>query len=79
MKKGMKPRRAPRIMKIQVDLPPEINYKDVATMRKLVSDRGKVLSRRYTGIVAKKQRLLNEAIKRLRFLGLLPVGSAKRK
>lgn len=78
-KKDGKQRRAPRIIKHQVDLPAVIDYKDFATLRKLVTERGKLMSRRYTGVTARQQRLLAEAIKRARYLGLLPVGSSKRK
>jgi small subunit ribosomal protein S18 len=45
----------------------------------MLSERGKMLSRRFTGVSAKEQRLVSLAIKRARFLGLLPSGSAKRK
>ena len=72
-------RRTPRPIKHPVELPEVIDYKDILTLRKLVSDRGKFMSRRYTGVTAKQQRLLIEAVKRARYLGLLPVGSAKRK
>jgi small subunit ribosomal protein S18 len=72
-------RRTPRPIKHPVDLPEVIDYKDVMTLRKLITERGKLMSRRYTGVNAKQQRLLAEAIKRARFLGLLSVGSAKRK
>ena len=74
-----KMRRAPRPIKHPVDLPEVIDYKDVLTLRKLITERGKLMSRRYTGVNAKQQRMLAEAIKRARFLGLLSVGSAKRK
>ena len=74
-----KERRAPRIMRTPVDLPAVIDYKDVATLKKMLSERGKMLSRRFTGVSAKEQRLVARAIKMTRFLGLLPSGSAKRK
>ena len=77
--KKKKPRRLNRTPRFLVELPEVIDYKDIATLRKLLSERGKILSRRFTGVNAKNQRLLCEAIKRARFLGLLPVGSAKRK
>jgi len=77
--KNKKPRRVTRTPRFLVELPEVIDYKDIATLRKLLSERGKILSRRFTGVSAKNQRLLCEAIKRSRFLGLLPVGSAKRK
>ena len=49
-----------------------IDYKDVSRLRRYVSDRGKIEPRRRTGICAKHQRQLALAIKRARFLALLP-------
>ena len=50
----------------------EIDYKDVAKLRKYVSERGKILPRRITGNCAKHQRALTVAIKRARHLSLMP-------
>ena len=50
----------------------EIDYKDVAKLRKYVSERGKILPRRITGNCAKHQRALTVAIKRARHLSLTP-------
>ena len=50
----------------------EINYKDVAKLRKYVSERGKILPRRITGNCAKHQRALTVAIKRARHLAMMP-------
>ena len=49
-----------------------IDYKDVNLLKKYVSERGKILPRRITGNCAKHQRLLTEAIKRARYMALLP-------
>lgn len=49
-----------------------IDYKDVNTLRRYVTDRGKIRSRRKTGTCAKHQRRLAVAIKRARHLALLP-------
>ncbi len=49
-----------------------IDYKDVATLRRFISDRGKIMPRRITGTSAKFQRMLTTAIKRARHLALLP-------
>ena len=57
----------------------EINFKNVAFLQKCLTERGKVFSRRMTNATAKEQRQLAEAVKLARFLGLLPVGSSKRK
>ncbi len=50
----------------------EINYKDVAKLRKFVAEGGKILPRRMTGTCAKHQRVLSIAIKRARVAALLP-------
>ena len=55
----------------------KIDYKNLTLLQKYLSERGKVLSRRFTGISGKAQRKLTRAIKRARFLGLLPVGRVK--
>ena len=51
---------------------PEIDYKDVKTMLRFISERGKIVPSRITAVSGKKQRLLSRAIKRARFLALLP-------
>lgn len=48
-----------------------IDYKDVDLLRKYVTERGKILPRRITGLTAKQQRDLTQAIKRARILALL--------
>jgi small subunit ribosomal protein S18 len=50
----------------------EIDYKDIETLGRFVSDHGKIRSRRQTGTCAKHQRELARAIKRARHLALLP-------
>lgn len=49
-----------------------IDYKDVTRLRKHTSEREKILPRRVTGACAKHQRQLTEAIKRARYVALLP-------
>lgn len=49
-----------------------IDYKDTDTLRKFISERGKILPRRVTGTSAKYQRMLTTAIKRSRQIALLP-------
>jgi len=51
---------------------PEIDYKDVATLQKFVSQQGKLFSRKRTGFTAQRQSQLKQAVKRARYLGLLP-------
>jgi small subunit ribosomal protein S18 len=49
-----------------------IDYKDVETLFKFITDRGKILPRRITGVSAHHQKLLQNAIKRARHMALLP-------
>ncbi|NEW07288.1 30S ribosomal protein S18 [Paenibacillus sp. SYP-B3998] len=49
-----------------------IDYKDIETLKKFISERGKILPRRVTGTSAKYQRALTIAIKRSRTIALLP-------
>ena len=49
-----------------------IDYKDVARLRRFTSERGKILPRRMTGTCAKHQRQLSTAIKRARTIALMP-------
>lgn len=49
-----------------------IDYKDTDLLERFMNDQGKILPRRVTGTSAKFQRQLSRAIKRARFLGLLP-------
>ena len=54
------------------DNAPQIDYKDVKLLQRFVSERGKIVPSRITAVSAKKQRELAQAIKRARFLGLMP-------
>jgi len=49
-----------------------IDYKDTESLRKMISGNGKILSRKRTGASAMEQRMLARAIKRSRFMALLP-------
>ena len=49
-----------------------IDYKDVDLLRKFITERGKILPRRISGLTAQQQRALTTAIKRARMLALLP-------
>ncbi len=49
-----------------------IDYKDTELLRKFITERGKLLPRRITGLTAKQQRDLTAAVKRARLLALLP-------
>lgn len=50
----------------------EVDYKDIATLGKLTTQQGKVFSRKRSGNCARHQRSVTRAIKRARFLGLMP-------
>ncbi len=54
------------------DNSPKIDYKDTRLLQRFISERGKIVPSRITAVSAKKQRELARAIKRARFLGLLP-------
>jgi small subunit ribosomal protein S18 len=49
-----------------------IDYKDVESLKKMLSINGKILSRKRTGASAAEQRMITDAIKRARYLGMLP-------
>ena len=51
---------------------PKIDYKDTKLLSRYISERGKIVPSRITAVSAKKQRELAQAIKRARFLALLP-------
>lgn len=61
-----------RICAFCVDKIDKIDYKDVNTLRRFVSDHGQIDSRRRTGTCARHQRRVTEAVKRARYLALLP-------
>lgn len=49
-----------------------LDYKDIDLLRKFITDQGKILSRRSTGLTAKQQKKITKYIKRARILSLLP-------
>ena len=51
---------------------PEIDYKDLKVLTKYVSERGKIIPSRISAVSAKRQRELSKAVKRARFLALMP-------
>jgi small subunit ribosomal protein S18 len=68
--RNRKPRR--KVCQFCVDKVEFIDYKDVAKLRRFVSERAKILPRRITGTCAKHQRELTVAIKRARHIALIP-------
>ena len=57
----------------------KIEYKNLTLLQKYLTDRGKIVSRRISGISGKQQRDLSVAIKRARYLGLVNVGGVKKR
>ena len=55
-----------------------IDYKDVSTLKRFISDQSKIESRRKSGVCAKHQRALASAIKRARHLALVPFSMANK-
>ncbi len=70
-----KRRQKKRVCQFCADKTAVIDYKDVAKLRKYLSERGKILPRRVTSTCAMHQRELTEAIKRARQIALLPYTS----
>ena len=68
--RGRKPRI--KVCRFCVDKVEDIDYKDVAKLRRYVTERGKILPRRISGNCAKHQRQVTVAIKRARNIALLP-------
>ncbi|MDE0084356.1 MAG: 30S ribosomal protein S18 [Candidatus Poribacteria bacterium] len=60
-------RRRSRFSKLET-----VDYKDVDTLRKFINERGKIVSRRVSGLSAKQQRMVTRAVKRARNMALLP-------
>ncbi len=68
-----RPRRSRRkVCKFCVDKATSIDYKDIHTLEKFTTERGKIMPRRMSGVCAKHQRDLAIAIKRARIVALLP-------
>jgi small subunit ribosomal protein S18 len=55
-----------------------IDYKDVSTLKRFISERGKIRARRITGVSVQEQRQLAKAIKNAREMALLPYAGAGR-
>jgi len=64
-------RRKKRVCQFCVDKVSTIDYKDIAKLRKYVSERGKILPRRVTGNCAKHQRTMTMNVKRARHMALM--------
>ncbi|MGC1952519.1 MAG: 30S ribosomal protein S18 [Gammaproteobacteria bacterium] len=65
-----------RYCKFTVEGVKEIDYKDLNTLKGYITETGKIVPSRITGTKARYQRQLGRAIKRARYLGLLPYSDA---
>lgn len=72
MDRPMRRKARKKVCMFCVDRVETIDYKDIARLRKYISERAKILSRRTTGTCARHQRDLTTAIKRARHIALLP-------
>jgi small subunit ribosomal protein S18 len=68
-------KRRPKVCHYCADKIARVDYKESEKLRRYITDRGKIIPRRVTGACAKHQRQLTRAIKRARFLALLPFTS----
>lgn len=68
--RGRRPRK--KVCSFCVDKVEHIDYKDVAKLKRYITERGKILPRRISGNCAKHQRQVTVAIKRARNIALLP-------
>ncbi|QKT05934.1 30S ribosomal protein S18 [Gordonia sp. X0973] len=80
------PRREPSVKKVvnridvlrrQTGVEPVIDYKDTALLRQFLTDRGKIRSRRVTGLTPQQQRQVATAIRNAREMALLPYSSGR--
>ncbi|GAA1711423.1 30S ribosomal protein S18 [Propioniferax innocua] len=74
-RKPMKPKKAVPVKKTRID---HVDYKDINTLRKFISERGKIRARRVTGLSVQDQRKVATAIKNAREVALLPYASTAR-
>jgi len=69
---GMRIRKRRKVCAFCAEKIEDIDYKDVARLKKSLSERYKILPRRITGNCAKHQRFLTTAVKRSRYVALIP-------
>ena len=79
-RKGKRPGPVPAARKRRPQLPPEeIDWKNFPSLRRFLSERGKIRSRRITGLSRRQQSQLSKAVKRARTMGLFPYPDQERK
>lgn len=67
-----RPRRRRKVSYLTLNKIESVDYKDIATLQRFISERGKILPSRQTGNTAKQQRMISNAIKSAREMALLP-------
>jgi len=67
-----RPRRRRKVSFLSQNKICEVDYKDIAVLKRFTNDEGKILGRRHTGTTAKEQRMIARAIRRAREMALLP-------
>jgi len=72
IKKAAKRPQRRKVCQFCVDKAKEIDYKDTGKLKKYITEKGKILPRRMSGVCAKHQRELATAVKRARQMALLP-------
>jgi small subunit ribosomal protein S18 len=78
-RKGKRPSLIPATRKRRPQLPPEeIDWKNFPSLRRFLSERGKIRSRRITGLSRRQQSELSRAVKRARTMGLFPYPDQER-
>ncbi|MCA9292612.1 MAG: 30S ribosomal protein S18 [Phycisphaerales bacterium] len=66
----------PRFVQTSKNGTPFVDYKDHETLRRMLSPNGKIYGRKRLSTSAREQRMVTQAIKRARFMGLLPYTNA---
>ena len=73
-----KPVNKKKIMPVKTTRVANIDYKDINTLKKFISERGKIRARRITGVSVQEQRLIAKAVKNAREMALLPYAGSGR-
>lgn len=71
-KRPMKKMQKKKVCVFCVEKITELDYKDVSKVRKFITEKGKILPRRMSGVCAKHQRMVANAVKRARVMALIP-------
>ncbi|MEN0020887.1 MAG: 30S ribosomal protein S18 [Planctomycetota bacterium] len=66
----------PKVTAEGADGKPYVDWKQIEDLRRMMSPNGKIYGRKRLGVTAREQKLIAQAVKRARFMGLLPYTSA---